>query len=95
LSQIASEWAFPLDAAQLAQWKRRRMRVGAAPDTGVGPHSVPDPAAEISRLRRENDRLRMERDILKKLGHLLEPPNEVPLDRGHQGVWLVGSCAMR
>ena len=26
-------------------------------------HSVPDPAAEISRLRRENDRLRMERDI--------------------------------
>jgi transposase-like protein len=29
------------------------------------PHFVPDPAAEISRLRRENDRLRMERDILK------------------------------
>jgi transposase len=28
--------------------------------------SVPDPAAEISRLRRENDRLRLERDILKK-----------------------------
>jgi transposase len=28
--------------------------------------SVADPAAAISRLRRENDRLRMERDILKK-----------------------------
>ena len=39
------------------------------------PHSVPDPAAEISRLRRENDRLRMERDILKKtVAIFLEPP---------------------
>jgi len=32
-------------------------------------------AAEISRLRRENDRLRMERDILKKtVAIFLEPP---------------------
>src|SRR6516162_3633259 len=31
------------------------------------PHPAPDPAAEISRLRRENDRLRTERDILKRL----------------------------
>jgi len=31
------------------------------------PHFAPDPAAEVSRLRRENDRLRTERDILKKL----------------------------
>jgi transposase len=30
------------------------------------PHSVPDPAVEISRRRRENERLRLERDILKK-----------------------------
>jgi transposase len=28
--------------------------------------SATDPAAELSRLRRENDRLRTERDILKK-----------------------------
>lgn len=39
------------------------------------PHSAPDPAAEISRLRRENDRLRMERDILKKTVAIFsEPP---------------------
>jgi transposase len=41
----------------------------------AAPHSVPDPAAEISRLRRENDRLRMERDILKKTVAIFsEPP---------------------
>jgi transposase len=51
----------------VAQWGRRAgCRVGAAPDTGSAPHSASDPAAEISRLRRENDRLRTERDILKK-----------------------------
>ena len=34
-----------------------------------------DPAVEISRLRRENDRLRMERDILKKIVAIFsEPP---------------------
>jgi transposase-like protein len=34
-----------------------------------------DPAAEISRLRRENDRLRTERDILKKAVAIFsEPP---------------------
>jgi transposase len=39
------------------------------------PHAVLDPAAEISRLRRENDRLRMERDILKKTVAIFsEPP---------------------
>ena len=43
------------------------LRVGAAHDTGVGPHSAPDPATEISRLCRENDRLRTERDILMRL----------------------------
>ena len=50
------------------------------------PHSVPDPAAEISRLRRENDRLRMERDILKKLWpSSRNHRDEVPLDRGPPG----------
>jgi len=39
------------------------------------PHSAPDPAAEISRLRRENDRLRLARDILKKTVAIFsEPP---------------------
>ena len=45
-----------------------------APHAGVGPHSVSDPAAEIFRLRRENDWLRMERDIQKNCGHLLGAP---------------------
>jgi transposase len=37
--------------------------------------SVPDPTAELSQLRREDDRLRMERDILKKaLAIFSEPP---------------------
>src|SRR3984893_15839478 len=41
----------------------------------IGPAFRPDPAAEISRLRRENDRLRTERDILKKaVAIFLEPP---------------------
>jgi transposase len=45
------------------------------PIPASAPHSVPDPAAEISRLRRENDRLRMERDILKKAVAIFsEPP---------------------
>src|SRR5436190_21453774 len=67
---------FPLDAAQLAQWKRRA-GCGSAlrPVPASAPHSVPDPMAEISRLRRENDRLRMERDILKKAVAIFsEPP---------------------
>jgi transposase len=37
----------------------------AAPARRVGP-SPADQAAEIGRLRRENERLRMERDILKQ-----------------------------
>ena len=42
----------------------RRMQQ-AAPARRVGP-SPADQAAEIGRVRRENERLRMERDILKK-----------------------------
>jgi transposase-like protein len=33
-----------------------------------------DPAAEISRLRRENDLLRTERDILKNVSWAFVPP---------------------
>jgi transposase len=33
-----------------------------------------DPAVEISRLRRENDRLRTERDILKKAVAIFSDP---------------------
>jgi transposase len=45
------------------------------PIPASSPHSAVDPAAEISRLRRENDRLRTERDILKKAVAIFsEPP---------------------
>ena len=63
LTQIASELG--IAPSMLRNWR----------DSGGGRHSAPDPAAEISRLRRENDRLRMERDILKKAVAIFsEPP---------------------
>jgi transposase len=77
LSRIASELG--ISPSMLRNWRngsggreagsaRRPIPASAAP-------SVPDPAAEISRLRRENDRLRMERDILKKAVAIFsEPP---------------------
>jgi transposase len=69
LSQIASELG--ISPSMLRNWRnesggrdagsaRHQIRASA-------PHSAPDPAAEISRLRRENDRLRTGRDIIKRL----------------------------
>jgi transposase len=68
LIQIASELG--ISPSMLRNWRNRQEGQNARPV----PHPIPasatssaaDPAAEISRLRRENDRLRMERDILKK-----------------------------
>ena len=78
LTQIAGELG--IAPSMLRNWRGR----GGARNTGLtlrpntpapDPHSVPDPAVEISRLRRENDRLRMERDILKKTVAIFsEPP---------------------
>jgi transposase len=64
LSQVASELGnFPLDAAQLRNGSGGRdAGLALRPIPASAPHSVPDPAAEISRLRRENDRPRMERE---------------------------------
>lgn len=75
LVQIAGELG--LSPSMLRNWRNRRegRNTGAAVIPKPAPHSVPDPAAEISRLRRENDRLRMERDILKKAVAIFsEPP---------------------
>src|SRR5437764_10055389 len=89
LVQIASELG--ISPSMLRNWRNRSegRNAGSAlrPNTPASaPHSVPDPAAEISRLRRENDRLRMERDILKKAVAIFsEPRDEVPLDRGPPG----------
>jgi transposase len=77
LIQIASELG--ISPSMLRNWRNRREGRHAGPVPRPIPasaaSSVPDPAAEISRLRRENERLRMERDILKKAVALFsEPP---------------------
>src|SRR3954465_12151018 len=68
LVQIAGELG--ISPSMLRNWRNRQggQNGGPAvpPKRGRPVAAVPDPAAEISRLRRENDRLRMERDILKK-----------------------------
>ena len=77
LVQIASELG--ISPSMLRNWRNRSAgrHAGSAshPIAASAPPSVPDPTAEISRLRRENDRLRMERDILKKAVAIFsEPP---------------------
>jgi transposase len=65
LLQIASELG--ISPSMLRNWRNR----GEGRDTGSAlrpisasaPHSAPDSVSEISRLRRENDRLRMERNV--------------------------------
>ena len=76
LLQIASELG--ISPSMLRNWRNRSEgNAGSAlrPIPAPAPHSAPDSASEISRLRRENDRLRMERDILKKAVAIFsEPP---------------------
>jgi transposase len=77
LTQIASELG--IAPSMLRHWRNRSVGRNAGPGRHPLPasvaHSAADPAAEISRLRRENDRLRMERDILKKTVAIFsEPP---------------------
>ena len=67
LSGIASELG--ISPSMLRNWRNGSggRDAGSARHTipASAPHPAPDPAAEISRLRRENDRLRTERDILQ------------------------------
>jgi transposase len=77
LVQIAGELG--ISPSMLRNWRTRSGGQKAGPVPHPRPASakasVPDPAAEISRLRREIDRLRMERDILKKAVAIFsEPP---------------------
>ena len=61
-SQVARDLG--IDAETLRRWARE-----LAPDTatpGDASSAPPINAAELARLRRENEQLRMERDILKK-----------------------------
>jgi transposase len=76
LIQIAAELG--IAPSMLRNWRSGGRHAGLALRSNTlasTPHAVLDPAAEISRLRRENDRLRMERDILKKTVAIFsEPP---------------------
>jgi transposase len=78
LTQIANELG--IASSMLRNWRDRsagrNMGPALRPNTPASvPYSAADPAAEITRLRRENDRLRMERDILKKTVAIFsEPP---------------------
>jgi len=76
LSQLASELG--ISPSMLRNWRHgsggRDAGSALRPIPAVAPHLVPDLAAEISRLRRENDRLRMERDILKKAVAIFSEP---------------------
>ena len=77
LLQIASELG--ISPSILRNWRNgsggRDAGSARRPVPAPAPHSAPDAASEISRLRRENDRLRMERDILKKAVAIFsEPP---------------------
>src|SRR3954470_3889488 len=76
LIQIAGELG--ISPSMLRNWRNRQggqnagSAVPAKPASAVP--SVPDQAEELSRLRRENDRLRMERDILKNSSRGFVPP---------------------
>ena len=71
LLQIAN--GLGISPSMLRNWRHR----GVGRDAGVVPAvpPAPDAAAQISRLRRENDRRRREGAILKKaVAIVLEPP---------------------
>ena len=63
----------------LRAWRKRLGQAGEPPrpsnSQAAAPLPVKDQAAEIARLKRENDRLRMEKEILKRtLSIVSEPP---------------------
>jgi len=83
LSRIASELG--VSPSMLRNWRNgsggREAGSARHPIPASAPHSAPDPAAEISRLRRENDRLRTERDILNFAFPQTEGERPSDLDR--------------
>src|SRR5215471_15760484 len=83
---------FRLDAAQLAQWKRRAgCGVGAAPDTGVGPASRPGPGGgDFPASSRERSAADGARHFKKGCGHLLGTAEmRFRLIEDHRDIWPV------
>ena len=79
--QIAAELG--IQPSMLRQWRASLNGMASRPQPGAFPRSIPaspvaspsDQAAEVARLRRELDRTRMERDVLKKaIGIFAEMP---------------------
>jgi transposase len=70
LKHVASELGISADA--LRDWRNRASgKGGAAQAAGRSEAALADPAAEIRRLRRENDYLLRQREILKKAVSIL------------------------
>jgi len=66
-TQVAQDLGVSVDT--VARWVLRAQYTATSPSpsSSVAPSSTPvSEHAELARLRRENDQLRMERDILKK-----------------------------
>jgi transposase len=90
-TQIAAELG--IQPSMLRSWRaiqhggQPRSRAGQATSSPAAASSLPSPAdqaAEIARLKRELDRTRMERDILKNR------PGLSPPVRGRNGSWYGG-----
>lgn len=68
-----------IQPSMLRAWRKRLKRAAAPPQPGssqaAASPAASDQAVEIARLKRENERLRMEKEILKKtLSIVSEPP---------------------
>jgi transposase len=76
LEHVAKELG--IQPSMLRNWRRRVPGTGGPPrlpnKQAAAPLSAGDPSAEIARLKRELDRVRMERDILKKTVSIFSEP---------------------
>jgi transposase len=67
-----------IQPSMLRAWRKRLRRSGEPPQLSCSQAAVlpvaSDPAAEIARLKRENERLRMEKEILKKTLSIVSEP---------------------
>jgi transposase len=76
LEQVARELG--VQPSMLRNWRKRLAQPGESPPlSGKQPAASPsvnDQAKEIARLKRDNERLRMEKDILKKTLSIISAP---------------------